>query len=340
MTTSDPSESFGDANRLVLRQQALCDPAMRQAHYLSHPVVNDSMRLATQSVKEVFEIVQHLIIHHFPGSPFVGAFRMGKTKTIEILCDELRRIFPRLVFGTLIAKKHDKPTEKAFWGDALDDFEHGASLYGSAAERRRRFMALIVSAVRSLSGDHYVFFVDEGQCWALPEWVWMRDLTNDLNKRGVRTTTIVFAHEEIYLLRDMLMSTGRTDLLGRFFLTPHVFRGLRDGKELQVLMQPLDDPSKHEHPRGSGICMSEFFLPTAYSAGWRLAAEAPLLWGAFERIAARQGRKAGDIGMQWVMSSIRAWLFIVTPHDAAGFASHPDSWVTAVDSSAYQSSLQ
>jgi len=313
---------------------------MRQEYYLSHPVVTDSLHLATQSVKEVFEIVQHLIIHRFPGSPFVGAFRMGKTLTIQILCEELRRIFPKLTIGTLIAKKHDKPTEKAFWGDALDDYEHGASLYGSAAERRRRFMTMIVAAVRSVSVDHYVFFVDEGQCWTLPEWVWMRDLTNDLKKRGIRTTTIVFAHEELHILRDMLISTGRTDLLGRFFLTPHVFRGLRDGKELHAVMQSLDDPSKHEHPRGSGICMSEFFLPAAYCAGWRLATEAPLLWEAFERVAARQGRNAGDIGMQWVMSSIRAWLFIVAPHDSAGFTSQPESWIAAVDSSAYQGSLQ
>lgn len=336
--TITPIDDVGQ--RRELRQQALCDAAMRQEYYLSHPVVTDSLQLATQAVKEVFEIVQHLIIHRFPGSPFVGAFRMGKTQTIEILCEELRRIFPKLAIGILIAKKHDKPTEKAFWGDALDDYEHGASLYGSAAERRRRFMSMIVAAVRSVSGDHYVFFIDEGQCWTLLEWVLMRDLTNDLKKRGIRTTTIVFAHEEIHVLRDMLMSTGRTDLLGRFFLTPHVFRGLRDGKELHAMMQSLDDPSKHEHPPGSGICMSEFFLPTAYCAGWRLAEEAPLLWAAFERVAARQGRSAGDIGMQWVMSSIRAWLFLVAQHDSAGFAPNPELWTNAVDASAYQGSLQ
>lgn len=313
---------------------------MRQACYLSHPVVTDSLQLATEPVKEVFDAVQHLIIHGFPGSPFIGAFRVGKTQTIQILCDELRRIFPKLAIGSLIAKKHDKPTEKAFWGDALDDYEHGASSYGSAAERRRRFMTMIVSAVWSLNGDQYVFFVDEGQCWTLPEWVWMRDLTNDLKKRGIRTTTIVFAHEELYILRDMLISTRRTDLIGRFFLAPHVFRGLRDGNELQILMRSFDDPSKHEHPRGSGICMSEFFLPTAYGAGWRLVKEAPLMWAAFEHVAGRQGRVADDIGMQWVMSSIRAWLFIVAKDDSSDFASPPNSWIEAIESSNYQASLQ
>lgn len=331
---------MSDSARLALRQQALCDAVTRQEHYLSHPVVTDSLRLATQAVKEVFEVVQHLIVHRFPGSPFVGAFRMGKTQTIQILCAELSRIFPKLGVGTLIAKKHDKPTEKVFWSDLLADFEHGAALYGTGGDRRRRLLTMIISSVRTLGGDHFVFFVDEGQCWALPEWVWMRDLTNDLEQRHIRTTTIVFAHEEIHVLRDMLVSTRRTDLLGRFFLTPHVFRGLRDGKELQVLMQPLDDPSKHQHPLGSGVCMSEFFLPLAYGAGWRLATEAPSLWSAFDRIASRQGKKAEDIGMQWVMSSIRAWLFIVSPFDSAGFASRLDSWVAAVELSAYQSSLQ
>ncbi|MDH4416857.1 MULTISPECIES: hypothetical protein [unclassified Acidovorax] len=332
--------TIDDANRLALRKHALFDGEMRQAHYLSHPVVTDSLHLATEPVKEVFEVVQHLIIHRFPGSPFIGAFRMGKTHTIQILCDELRRIFPKLAIGTLIAKKHDKPTEKAFWGDALDDYEHGASLYGTAPERRRRFMSMIVSAVLSVNGDQYVFFVDEGQCWTLSEWVWMRDLTNDLKRRGIRTTTIVFAHEELNVLRDMLISTGRTDLIGRFFHTPYVFRGLRNESELQSMMQCLDDPSKHEHPCGSGICMSEFFLPAAYCAGWRLATEAPHLWAAFGQVAARQGRIAKDIGMQWVMSSIRAWLFIVANYDSADFKSPPDSWVEAIGASTYQASLQ
>lgn len=332
--------SFDDANRQLLRSQALYDGEMRQQYYLSHPVVTDSLHLATEPVKEVFGIVQHMIVHGFPGSPFIGAFRMGKTLTIDIICDELKKIFPRLSIGTLIAKKHDKPSEKAFWGDALDDYQHGASLYGSAAERRRRFLSMIASTVMSVNGDQYVFFIDEGQCWTLPEWVWMRDLTNDLKKRGIRTTTIVFAHEEIDVLRNMLISTGRTDLLGRFFLTPHVFRGLRNEKELQILMRSFDDPSKHEHPRGSGICMSEFFLPMAYCTGWRLTTEAPRMWAAFERIAGRQGRLANDIGMQWIMSAIRAWFFIVTKEDSSSFKSPPDSWIEAIDSSSYQASLQ
>lgn len=336
--TTTPIEDVGQ--RRTLREEALCNAAMRHEYYLSHPLVNDSLRLATESVKEAFHIVQHLIIHRFPGAPFVGAFRMGKTITIQILCDELRRVFPKLAIGVLIAKKHDKPTEKAFWGDALDDCGHGASLYGSAAERRRRFMALIVASVRSLNGDHYVFFIDEGQCWSLLEWVWMRDLTNDLNNRGIRTTTIVFAHEELNALREMLISVGRTDLLGRFFLRPHVFRGLRNREELSAMMKCLDDPSRHEYPIGSGICMSEFFLPEAYGAGWRLAQEASPLWAAFERVAARQGRIAGDLGMQWVISSVRAWLFLVAQHDSTGFAPASQFWTDAVDASSYQSSLQ
>lgn len=44
--------------------------------------------------------------------------------------------------------------------------------------------------------------------------------------------------------------------------------------------------------------------------------------------------------MQWVMSSIRAWLFIVANYDSADFKSPPDSWVEAIGASTYQASLQ
>ncbi|MGM9480293.1 hypothetical protein ACS5PN_03775 [Roseateles sp. NT4] len=338
--TSPNDASDPVAGRRNLRYKALCDAMLRQEFYLSHPVVSDDLIVATEPVREVFNIIQHLLIHRFPGSPFVGDFRMGKTQTIELVSAELRRIFPTIGIGTIIAKHHERPSEGAFYSDTLDDYGHGSARSGTAYDRGLRLLELIVGAVDSLGGNQYLFFIDEGQNWGVAEFEWMRDLTNKLQKRGIKCTTIVFAQEKLRVLRDMLLSTGRKDLIGRFFLKPRAFRGLNTEAELRALMAAFDDPSRHEYPEGSGICMSEFFLPTAYDGGWRLGGEAAALWARLKKVAEESGLEVKNVGMQWVMAAIRSWLFLQAEVDGALFTSRPESWVEAVDASEYESSLR
>lgn len=328
------------ARRRALRRDALCDPRRRQELYQSHPVVCNALRVVTLPVRQVYEGIVQTIVHRMPGSPIVGDFRMGKTRTITLVREALKIPFPKLPVALLIAKQHDKPTERAFFGDLLSDYRHGGALSGSAAERRLRLLTLIAGAANSVGSDLYVIFIDEGQNWDIQEFVWMRDVVNDLQELGVDCIVIVFAHTELKLLRDKVIARKRTDLLGRFFLTPREFRGLRDVAELTHTMTAFDDPALHDYPVGSDLCMTEFFLPLAYEAGWRLANEAPTLWAAFEFVAARRGRTAGNIGMQWVMASLRTMLFEGTALDRPGFQYDLESWVKAVESSEYESSLQ
>lgn len=342
MTASAKNCSGSDDRdrRKKLRHDALFNLERRQELYQSHPVVCNTLRVPTLPVRNVYEAIVQMIVHRMPGSMFVGEFRMGKTRTIGLVREALQKTFDQLPVALLIAKQHDKPSERAFFGDALSDFGHGGAQWGSAAERRLRLLTLLASAATSIGSDRYVIFIDEAQNWGIQEFTWMRDLVNDLIELGVDCIVIAFGHTELNMLREKVVATKRTDLLGRFFLTPRPFRGLSDVNELRDTMMAFDDPTRHAFPVGSDICMSEFFLPLAYEAGWRLGNEAPTLWTAFELVAARRGRTAGDIGMQWVMASIRTMLFDGTALDQPNFQYDLDSWVRAVESSEYESSLQ
>jgi len=344
MSTSNPTIGRGHGDianqRALLRHAALCDSVGRQEFYLTHPVVCNTLQIATAPVRQVYEAVLQIIIHRTPGTPFIGDFRLGKTETISVVRTELQQVFPKLPSAVLVARSHDKPSEKAFFGDVLLDLKHGESQSGSAADRRIRLLRLVTSAAASLGSDRYIFFVDEGQNWGIQEYVWMRDFTNELKERGVRCTVIVFAHSELEALRDKVIGTKRTDLLGRFFLTPRAFRGLNNVAELRDTMAAFDNPERHEYPKGSGVCMTEFFLPLAYQQGWRLGDQADNLWCAFERVAAGRGRDAENIGMQWVMSAIRAVLFVAMETDCAGLVIDREIWAAAVGASEYESSLQ
>ncbi|MCE4539652.1 hypothetical protein LXT12_20580 [Pelomonas sp. P7] len=335
-----PTPDDESGRRHNLRCAALSDPAVRQELYHRHPVVCNSLMVITDPVRQVYEAIAQSVVHRTPGSPFIGDFRMGKTRTIGAVRRQLQKTFPNVPVALLIAKQHDNPSERAFFGDVLNDFRHSAALSGSAAERRLRLLTIITSAAMSMGSDRYVIFIDEGQNWDLQEYVWLRDLTNDLVERGVVCIVIVFGHSELNALRDRVISSGRTDLLGRFFLTPRPFRGLSNVAELRKTLEAFDRRERHEFPEGSGVCMAEFFMPVAFEDGWRMAAEADDLWAAFQRVASRRGRTAGNIGMQWVMSTIRSMLFSGMDADAPGFKFGVETLVQCVESSEYESSLQ
>jgi hypothetical protein len=336
----DESDTQSEVRRREsARQAVLSDPATHEAVFNSHPLVCNALRIVTKPMQEVYEAVTQIVAHRDPGTCFIGEFRIGKTRGINIVREELGLTFPSLPIGVVNAKHHESPSERTFWGDLLDDYRHGASQSGTAADRRRRLLTLMEAAARSLSSDRYLLFVDEGQNWGETEFTWLRDATNDMLARNVNVITIVFAHPELRSIRERLITRRRTDLIGRFLLTPRTFRGLRDLGELQHTMAAFDNGGLHEYPYGTGISVSEFFLPLAYGHGWRLEGEAPLLNRAFSAIAGRIGRNPDNIGMQWVGAAVRNFFFASYSKDSAAFCGDEAMWMYAAEASGYEASL-
>lgn len=83
--TQSPSE-----RKAALRRGALCDSKVRQDCYLTHPMVCNTLQIATPPVREAYHQVVHLVIHRATGAPFIGDFRLGKTNTIAVLHGERR----------------------------------------------------------------------------------------------------------------------------------------------------------------------------------------------------------------------------------------------------------
>jgi hypothetical protein len=325
--------------RHALREAALRDGPTREALYPLHPVVCNTLRVITKPLQEAYAVAEQVIVHRDPGTCLIADSRIGKTEGIRILRDELSATFPSVPIGVVNAKGHDRPSELAFFGDILEDYQHAGALSGTAADRRRRLHKLWESAARSTDSDRYVLFVDEGQNWGESEYTWLRDASNFLQSRGINVISIIFAHPALSTFRQHLQSRHRTDLVGRFLLRPRNFRGLRDCNELRHTLSAYDSPTLHEFPHGSAISMTEFFMPSAFSSGWRLSSEAALIWSAFENIAQRTDQKATNVGMQWVNSAVRSFLFANYDADSAAFGGNDGTWLSFVEASGYESSL-
>lgn len=337
--TPGRSGEIENRRRRLVREAALQNGPTRESLYASHPVVCNALRVVTKPLQEAYDIVEQVIAHRDPGTCLIADFRTGKTGGIGVLKSELASTFKGVPVGVVNAKGHATPSERNFFGDILEDYRHAAAQSGTAADRRRRLLSLWEAAARSMGSDRYVLFVDEGQNWYESEYTWLRDASNDLQQRNVNVISIIFGHPELLVTRAKLQARRRTDLIGRFLLTPRNFRGLRDCDELKHTLMAYDKSSLHEFPQGSGISMAEFFLPTAFASGWRLALEAAPMWSAFVTIAGRTQHVAMNVGMQWVTSAIRNFLFASYDADSAAFTGDQAAWLYAVEASGYESSL-
>ncbi len=85
--------------------------------------------------------------------------------------------------------------------------------------------------------------------------------------------------------------------------------------------------------------MTEFFLPLAYSVGWRIAAEADRLWNAFDSLRRRSGRRTVGVGMKWINDAARMFLFSSMVCDSIHFTADDKMWLNCAVGSKYEDSL-
>ena len=329
-----------EARRLhALRTEALSEGPGRNALYEKHPLVRNKLRMITPPIKKVYSVVEQVIVHHDPGTCFAGAFRMGKSLGLESVRAECARTFPDIPSHILIAKDHLDPNEAEFYGDILEDYRHGGARSGRAGERKKKIFARWEAEARSKASDRYLLFVDEAENWKEQELIWLRDMTNVMEKRNVEIQTLMFGDTALLLRRAELLEQRRTDLIGRFLLSLHEFHGHQGPEDLTETFALLDNAEKYDFPSGSGIAMSQFFLPRAFQNGWRMASEAPTCWAEFVEVASRKGSAAKNVGMQWVMRAIRNFLFAHVSKDSAVFMGTHEEWLLAVEASGFENSL-
>lgn len=337
--SNGPRASERKANYDAVRESALREGSARDVLYEDHPVVRNDVRIATPPVQEAYDIVCQVIVHRDPGTCLIAQARIGKTTSIAKIKQELAQTFPGLPVGTVIAVGHSSRSERVLFGDILADYQHSRARAGTAEERRDRLAQLWLAECRAAHSERYLLLVDEGQNWDEDEYNALRDVTNSVRKLGIAVITVIFAHPELMRLRARLQARRRTDLIGRFLLTPRQFRGLADVEELRRTLIAFDDAGIHRYPEHSDICYSEFFMPFAYASGWRLSLEADRLWSAFDTVSRRGGQPGGNLGMQWVLGAVRNFLFSEAQNDRIAFDGKEQSWLYAVEASGYEAAL-
>ncbi|MCX4159286.1 MULTISPECIES: ATP-binding protein [Paraburkholderia] len=158
---------------------------------------------------------------------------------------------------------------------------------GSALQRRFRLYNRLAEMAERASGRSLIVFVDEAQRLELEHYEWLRDVQDEMERRGVRMYTLLVGQPgTLNRKTSFRQSIDTSQIVSRFMIEEMRFEGFRSAADLEVSLSAYDDSV---FPEGSNWTFTRFFFQRAYDAGFRFGRQNELVWDAFSQVH-RQGR--------------------------------------------------
>ena len=313
-------------------------PALRPIELDQHPMVQQTYILPTNSIDEAYAQVRRCIRHRIPGAMLVGLSRFGKTYCARYIARLLKDDFPKLVVISVGSEKKKVPVESSFWENLLEASCHKEIQSGTNSAKKRRLIQRLIELVTRSGQNLLIVFFDEAQRLFVEEYEWLRDVHDQLERRGIRMITFLIGQQKLLNQKNALRMQGETQIVGRFMIDELPFHGVRTADEAATCLQAYDDAC---FPLESGWSYTRFFLPEAYDSGFRLVDQAANVWAAF--LSAHSGasfRFGVDIPMQYFSRTVEIALTDHSDHDDTGFSLTPAIWEQAVLDARYVAAVE
>jgi nucleoside-triphosphatase THEP1 len=258
---SAPTESTEDAAAASALTQGI----------MVHPLFEHSVLLPTPPIDDIYRIVKRVVLLREIGCVFTGDSGIGKTDAIERVKAMLQQQFPRLCMFTHDAHNQQISSIRAFFKHFLNTVGQKEQK-GETYDLRARLVRILVDDARVSGIKLVVIFIDEANAMNLTDFLFLKDVFNDLAREGVQLITILMGQSpDLQQVIDDLRVKGRNDLVGRFAMRVHQIRGFNSVADLQAILGSID---KRELPDRTGISWPAFFVPKAWCNGFRLENEA------------------------------------------------------------------
>jgi len=263
---------------------AIEDNIDREAYLENHPVVSTHYTLITPMIAKVYSILRERVFSRHTGTFLYAKPRMGKTRCAETVRDLLVVEFPKkyILYHTADGNKS---------AHLIRDLVTTVGLYKSPKEPygalMERFIIHVRAEVESRGGGHFVLIVDENQLLSTEGWNELLVIHNRLEQRGINMTTLGFGQEEILEKRSFLFELLATNLVARFLCEPIRFEGCVSEVDFDSMLNEYD--ANKEFPLDSGCTYTNFFMPKAFAAGFRIAKYSRLIWTELINVAGEGG---------------------------------------------------
>lgn len=239
--------------------------SMRDQLLESHPLVLRNYFVLTPTIEWAYKQVREQVWLSMPSVYFQAVPRMGKTQCATATVAILRKDFPNryVEFVTADIAREDSIIQSMVKAIGLV-IKPRTKLSGI----RDAVIDHIVCELASLGSTHFILVLDEMQALDYKDYQHLQVLQNVLSTRGLKLTTVGFAQNEIEGVRNSLHAGKHMAILARFLGRKIDFVGCGSVAWLTSILVYFDEGSAYPH--GSNCSFTEFFLPNAFQAGFRL----------------------------------------------------------------------
>lgn len=142
---------------------------------------------------------------------------------------------------------------------------------------------------------------DEAQNFSLARLFTLKRFVDELIDYRLNPFVLLMAQPEILTMPDRLFKKNHVDLVDRFFLRWHRFRGLRL-REFEAVLMHYD---RAVWPEEGGVPYTAHFAPTLWTAGFRLAALHPQFVAEFQQLAAELRADDDEFPVKYLVTAVR-----------------------------------
>jgi hypothetical protein len=298
----------------------------KRKHVFDHPMFDTSKAAAlwTPPVSELYAEVSRCLLVRRSGY-IEEVTGKGKSCAKELILEQLRHDFNSLICVQFVAQTNRVPSVRAFFKELLTAL-HIDNTRGETWDLRNRVRHRLEELALSSGCTVVILWIDEAQALVKEEFLFLRDVQNGLRDIGVEL--IVFlSGESPFLSRHMGEASWEYShaVQGRFGMKRLVLKGY--GVDDIAALFDLFDQSIW--PLGSDITWTQFFLPKAYGANFRLLSEVDAFMSAFAEEKLLDGtRRCSPRLIRDVLS--RFFLDLVE-HDAPELVIEPGRWHDAIN---------
>lgn len=269
----------------------------------THPVENKRYIVCTPAIERLSAFSLNCVENQVNGALLYGPQRHGKTCGRRFTSRVLAQSVPGTFVTNVACADYARVTQRTFFGDLLGSVGHALADKGDGPMRRDRFIEYLYDQAAALPDRRVVLQADEAQRLCEERYKWLIDVHNALDEAGINLVVFLFGQPELLTIRTGFSKAGKKQIVGRFMVETHAFRGLRSAGDVRSTLDSYDN--KSEFPAGSGISFTRHYFPGAWEAGWRLSSLADGFWRAFDAVHHKAThRPLREIPMQYFCRAV------------------------------------
>jgi hypothetical protein len=294
---------------------------------IDHPAFNPNTVLVTDPIKELYQTVRHILMVRESGCCFTAQSGVGKTRALILLEHLLRERMPELVVIRHNSWNQQVPSIRAFFKHFLTAVGH-PELRGETFDLRHRLVCRLIDLARNYQSPFVVLLIDEANAMRLEDFLFLKDIYNDLDRENVQLVTIMMGQDPDFSdVIARLREKGKSDLISRFARRRQAFRAFSCHDDVTGVFAQYDNTV---WPAGSSQTWTQFFMPAAWEAGFRLQNETGAFFEAVKNCSDHYVQTVGFPARQF-FTAVRRFLTVQYYHNAPSQLPQQEHWDEAVE---------